>query len=239
MNAESGHRITGGLRGAIVASIIAGWLFGGAAIGVAGPQTPGAKAGKLTDRQSYLVYLPDGLEPGKKYPLVFALSPNGDARTMIAVWTAVAEKHHWIIAASKQFRNGQEFGPSLKEIEAELNDVESAYAVDPTRVIFTGISGGGMGSHGVARYYPSRVRAIVVNTGMMHASFRSGDYPEGKTVVFLASPTDFRYGEMKSDRSFLEQHHWKTHWIEFPGGHTLAPAAVYEQAAGWLEEDLR
>ena len=30
----------------------------------------------------------------------------------------------------------------------------------------------------------------------------------------------------------------KHHWIEFAGGHTLAPAAVYEQAAGWLEENL-
>ncbi len=196
------------------------------------------ETGQLLDHPTYLVYLPDGLEPGKRYPLVFALSPGADALGMISTWVAVAEKHHWIIAASKQFRNGQEFGPSLKEIEVELNEVEATYAVDPTEVIFTGISGGGMGAHAVARYYPSRVRAIVVNTGMMHASFFTPNYPEGKIAVFLASPTDFRYGEMKRDRSFLEQHHWKIDWIEFAGGHTLAPAAVYEQAAGWLEENL-
>ena len=199
------------------------------------PEALWRATGKLADHPTYLVYRPEGLKAGRQYPLVFALSPAGDALAMIRVWAAVAEKHQWIIAASKEFHNGQEFGPSLKLIEAELNDVERAYAIDPARVIFTGISGGGMGSHAVAKYLPGRVRALVVNTGMMHATFPTADYPEGKAVVFLASPTDFRYGEMKRDRLFLEQHHWQVAWIEFGGGHTFAPAAAYEQAAQWLE----
>ncbi len=57
-------------------------------------------------------------------------------------------------------------------------------------------------------------------------------------MVFLASPTDFRYNEMKRDRGFLESHGWKTKWIEFTGGHTLAPYEIYEQAAQWLEKNL-
>lgn len=239
MKAESRHRRSAVVLITIALGILAGWLLCGSPILADSPKVQWLKTGKLTDRASYLVYLPDDLEAEKKYPLVFALSPGGDALSMISTWAAVAGKHHWIIAASKKFRNGQEFGPSLKEIEAELNDVEGAYAIDTTRVIFTGISGGGMGAHAVARYYPSRVRAIAVNTGMMHASFMTGVFPEGKTVVFLASPTDFRYGEMKRDRSFLEQHHWKIRWIEFAGGHTLAPAAVYEEAAGWLDLNMR
>ena len=63
------------------------------------------------------------------------------------------------------------------------------------------------------------------------------DYPMLKTAVFLASPTDFRYNEMKRDRSFVEHHHWKTYWIDFDDGHSLVPASVYEQAADWLDEN--
>jgi len=239
MKAESRHKKSVALLITIALGILVGLLFYGSPILVNTPQSPWPMTGKLTDRQSYLVYLPDDLEQGKKYPLVFALSPGADALSMISAWAPVAEKHHWIVAASKEFHNGQEFGLSLRQIEAELNDVKNAYAIDTTRVIFTGISGGGMGAHAVFKFYPSRVRAIVINTGMMEATFMTGDYPEGKIVVFLASPTDFRYAEMKRDRSFLEQHHWKIDWIEFAGGHTMAPATVYEQAAEWLDENLR
>ena len=53
----------------------------------------------------------------------------------------------------------------------------------------------------------------------------------------LASPSDFRYQEMKRDRTFLEILGWKTKWIEFQGGHRIAPAASYDQAARWLIEN--
>jgi predicted esterase len=194
--------------------------------------------GKLVDQGSTLVYLPNQYLPGRKVPLVFALSPGADAYGMISTWAAVAEKHNWIIAASKTFQNGQDFLPSLKEVEAQLNRVETAYAIDLKRVIFTGISGGGMGSHAFARFYPERVSAVVINTGMMEGSFAAVDYPTGKLAVMLASPTDFRYTEMKRDRLFLESHNWHVDWIEFPGGHTFAPPTVYEQAAAWLEQHL-
>jgi hypothetical protein len=41
-------------------------------------------SGKLKDRGNYLVYVPAGIEAGKTYPLVFALSPTADAMTMLA-----------------------------------------------------------------------------------------------------------------------------------------------------------
>lgn len=194
--------------------------------------------GKVVDNGTFSVYLPDGLERGKKYPLVFALSPNADAVTMLALWSPVAEKHKWIIAGSKEFRNGQDFDPSMQQIESELNGVETKYPVDDTTVIFTGMSGGGMGSHAFVKYHSDQVKAIVINTGMMADGSKTPDYPAGKAAVFLASPTDFRYHEMISDRQFLQYRHWKTKWIEFAGGHTLAPEAVYEEAAQWLEANI-
>jgi poly(3-hydroxybutyrate) depolymerase len=192
----------------------------------------------MRDQGTYLVYRPEGLDPHRKHPLVFALSPGADAQGMVVKWLPVADKHGWIVAASKEFHNGQDFYTSLDQLKAELDGVEKNGDVDPCRVILTGISGGGMGAHAVAHTYPDLVSAVVINTGMMADGFMTADYPEGKLAVFLASPTDFRYTEMKRDRAFLEAHRWTTLWIEFAGGHTLAPDRVYEQAAAWLEKQF-
>lgn len=101
--------------------------------------------GKLKDNSSYMVYLPDGLQQHRNNVLVFALSPTADALSMLAAWSSVAEQHKWIVAASKEFQNGQDFGPSLQEVETELNDVEGKYAIDRSRVIFHRIFGRGDG----------------------------------------------------------------------------------------------
>ena len=57
------------------------------------------------------------------------------------------------------------------------------------------------------------------------------NYPRGKIAVFLASPSDFRYSEMKRDLAFLKSLGWKTEWIEFKGGHKAAPPSAYKEAA--------
>jgi predicted esterase len=238
MNEGSRHGKAAVSTIALALGIFAARLICAAADSPGPPPPRPPMAGRLVEHPTYLAYLPEDWKPEQSSPLVFALSPTADPRSMISAWSAVADKHHWLVAASKEFRNGQQFASSLKQIEAELNAVERDYVINTRRVIFTGISGGGMGAHAFCEYYPNRVSALVINTGMMNAPFMTADYPEGKIAAFIASPTDFRYGEMKRDQSFLKSHHWRTTWLEFAGGHRLAPAAVYEQAAVWLEDNL-
>lgn len=222
---------------AIILGVIVAWLGAfGYFQGRADTAPASAIHGHLTDRGTCLVYIPDSLPTGKKIPLIFALSPGADAGAMIRTWAHVAETHGWIVAASKEFRNGVAWEIVMPQVMAELDAVERDYPVDLNRVAFTGLSGGAMGSHAVAGLHPDRVRAIVLNTGMMLEEFMVADYPRNKLAVFLASPTDFRYGEMHRDRKFLDAHGWTTTWIEFQGGHRLAPPATYEAAAAWLEQ---
>ena len=197
------------------------------------------RSGTIVELGSTLVYLPQGIEAGKKYPLVFALSPNANALAMIGTWASVADKRRWIVAASTECKNGMNFSALLAKMDAGLTEVESSYPVDKDRVIFTGFSGGGMAAHAFAKFHPARVRAVVVNTGMIQPSFATDDYPQGKMAVFLASPTDFRYADMKTDHAFLEQRGWKTRWIEFAGGHAIAPPDIYDRAAALVSESLK
>jgi len=190
---------------------------------------------KAIDRATYLAYVPKNLLKNKKYPLVFALSPDANANGMIGFWQPIADDHQLIVAASTEFRNGVSYSILDPRVWKELEEVKRLFPVDRTKVIFTGISGGAMGSHLFAQEHPNEVQAIIVNTGMMEETCMTKDYPDGKVAAFLASPTDFRYKEMKRDRAFLQMHHWKTKWIEFTGGHTMAPREVYEEALGWVQ----
>jgi predicted esterase len=194
---------------------------------------------RMHDQGTYLVYVPGGLDSGKKYPLVFALSPSADAESMIIKWQAVAEKHHWIIAASKESKNGVDVAILLRQIQAEFADVLQKYPAAPDRVIFTGLSGGGMASYAVTLAYPDQVWALVINTGMMfYGEGAPANLPKGKRAAMLASPADFRYREMNRDRAILAANGWDVNWIEFSEGHTLAPDSVYEQAAAWLDSKM-
>ena len=58
-----------------------------------------------------------------------------------------------------------------------------------------------MGSYAFAGFYPERVSALVINTGVMHALSRTPDFPWNKTAVFLSSPDDFLYLQMDDDHA--------------------------------------
>jgi len=191
-----------------------------------------------TEYSKYILYLPKGIETTHTNPLVMALSPSADAQGMINLWKPIADKLKWIIFASKEFKNGIDMSQSLASLSESLNEVFAQFPVDKSKIIVTGFSGGAMGAHAFAYAYPSTVSAIIVNTGMINEYYleRKSNYPRHKIAVFLASPTDFRYGEMKRDKEALDSLGWTTKWIEFQGGHALASLAVYFEAANWVND---
>ena len=194
--------------------------------------------GKTSDHGTYLLYLPPKFNKSLPHTLVYALSPNADANALLDTWCLVADKHQWIVASSKVSRNGVDYDPILKQIKTDLNEIEANYTIARGRVVFTGMSGGGMGAYAVTYTYPDRVDALVINTGMMAYGGETPDYPRGKIAAFLASPSDFRYPNMQADYDYLTKLGWSTEWFEFEGGHTIAPPATYEQAAVWLDKNL-
>jgi predicted esterase len=216
-------------------------FFGSVSKAVAAPLTSGSAApvssvpaGRTEDAAKYLAYLPRGYDSSAKYPLVVALSPEGNAASMIAFWSGLADSHNLIVVSPKEYKNGESFSVLIPMLDSVLEEAQAKFQIDRSKVLFTGISGGGMGSHAFAKFHPDKVSAIIVNTGKMEDTFMTDDYPKGKVVVFLASSTDFRYEEMKRDNAFLEGKGWKTRWVEFSGGHVMAPQKSYEEALSWL-----
>jgi predicted esterase len=189
----------------------------------------------------FLLYVPSGIEAAQKCPLVVALSPGGDAQAMLSAWKNTAEKYKLVIFASKSFRNGVDMNVALAHVYAAMRRTFPNSPIDTSKIIITGFSGGGMGAHAFSFLFPNSTSAVIINTGMINEYYleKRERYPRKKLAVFLASPSDFRYDEMEHDRNFLESLGWKTKWIKFAGGHTLAPDSAYREAAKWVLEQFR
>ena len=189
-----------------------------------------------------LMYVPAGIDYGRRCPLIVALSPAGDAFAALRPWTAAADARRWLVYGSQESRNGgRDMQATAELLSARIRVLSATFPIDPARIVSAGLSGGAMQSHANVLFRPEIFAGVALNTGMMHEGFRAraAQYPRDKFAVFLASPTDFRYAAMQRDRQFLEGQGWQTRWLEFEGGHTTAPASTHERAAAWIEERFR
>jgi len=202
------------------------------------PHAPKLSQREQVEYSDFILLKPAGLVQGKKYPLLVALSPGGDAPSLIAQWEPLAKDHHWIVLASRTHRNGVDVEPIFAAHARDIKTLIQTEPIDPARIIANGVSGGGTGSHLLAFFYPDIFAAVIVNSGVIHPDFttRRDKYPKGKLAVFLCSPTDPNYEPMKRDRDFLQGLGWDTTWIDFEGGHAPAPLPAYEKAVSWLEK---
>jgi predicted esterase len=187
------------------------------------------------------LYIPADSDAQDPRPLVIVFSPSGDSEGSVRFWKDIADRHKLIVLASKEFHNGIDVTPVLQRLVDSLESVRAQAPVDMSKIIAAGFSGGGMCSHIFAFSYPALISAVIVNTGMMNEAYaqRKEVYPRGKCAVFLASPKDFRYEEMRRDERFLKDLGWRTAWIEFESGHAIAPVSAYESAVQWLTEQLK
>jgi hypothetical protein len=198
-------------------------------------------SGKEEEHGSYLLFVPDRPNLQNDSIFIVAFSPSGDANSMIGAWRDAAEKRGWPVFASKTFHNGADLPVSFNnDTFSDIGDASLKLGYAQPKLVFTGFSGGGQVSHAFAFGSPGKVAAVVTNCGIINRGFLNYTryYPRNKTVLFIASPTDFRYNDMKDDKAYLEDIGWKTGWIEFSGGHMLAPPGTYEQAAEWLEQEI-
>ena len=210
----------------------------GADAKTAAPATPTAR-GKTHDNRTWALYEPADKPAGKR-PVLVAFHPGANWRLMIQRWGPVADKLGWFVLASKTSKNGMDMAAIARGFGMGVDAMGAKHPLDLDRLATTGFSGGGMLSHYLAMAMKARVRAVIPNTGIVHPTFRAKkNYPVGKIVAFIASPTDRRYAEMKGDRKRLEDLKWRVKWIEFKGGHILAPYETCLEAATWVEETWR
>ncbi len=198
------------------------------------------ETGTLETHDRYLLLLPEHQNMLNDSIIIVGFSPSGDADSIMNAWRPAAEKRGWPVFTSKTFHNGELPMTFDSELISDIGNVSSRLWYIEPKFVFTGVSGGGQLSQAFAFGHPSIVAAVVTNCGIINPGYWNFTkyYPHNKVAFFIASPTDFRYEQMKKDRDFLSSIGWKTGWVEFEGGHALAPTSTYEQVAVWLEQTI-
>jgi poly(hydroxyalkanoate) depolymerase family esterase len=159
--------------------------------------------------RSYDVYLPAGHRRTTRMPLVLLLHGCDQASEQFVVatrFTALADRHGFVIAAPRQSRGHQPGGcwrwyesghqargagePAiLAGITAELLAEPTRWRIDPSRVYAAGISAGGAMALILAATYPDVFAAVGVHSAPAYRSASSGGSALGAMRGRRAVPT--------------------------------------------------
>ena len=201
------------------------------------------------------ILIPPGLVPGRTYPLVVAFAYNGDPGIPFEVWYTQAKQNHWIVYASKDFKNSvlqsglASSNAVAARVKGQLDALTGILPVDPSRIILTGMSGAANYAEFMNLRYPGYAAAIISNSGRIPAQLirdtpapgfltmpTASDFAGSRReAVFLASPTDTQfYGISQINAKTMQGIGWDTLFLSFPGGHWNAPPATYNKAIAWI-----
>lgn len=124
--------------------------------------------------QSYALYLPSKYTPDRRWNVIVGLDARGRGRNPVAPFQEPAEKYGYIVAGSKNSRNGP-LSVSVPAANAVWADVSLRFSLDPKRLYLTSQSGGAR----VAMYLATHTEAFpIVPAGVIASSaFLPGDEP--------------------------------------------------------------
>jgi predicted esterase len=128
-------------------------------------QAPPASA----ETVSMEVFQPEGLDPGKKHPLIVALHGYGrNPSRMLNNWRDAAEQFGAIVVApqapnrmSETAMNWGKLDRSVPLVVAAVQRACHELPVDPDRVVLTGFSQGGSLAYLAARMHPELFRGLI------------------------------------------------------------------------------
>lgn len=105
---------------------------------------PGGKGSEIKcldePEWSYWLYLPPAYHTGRKWPIMYIMSPIGGQQGAIRRYGEGADLNGFILAISVQSRNG--FSKSYEAVTAMVKDTIRRLAVDEHRLYASGMSGG-------------------------------------------------------------------------------------------------
>ncbi len=181
----------------------------------------------------YRLYLPAGYDARgqQTYPLMFIASPSGNAR--MGVMAARLKRDRWVVAMLVESRNRSIVW--LPNFMAAYHDITQRVRVHKSMLFCTGLSGGAR----VCGYYP-RLRP-----GFQGLILQAAGFPQRPAYLRGANAHIAVYGTFgNQDRNRREGRRiragvppqTRTLVELWEGGHTWAPASVFNRALDWLEE---
>jgi len=188
---------------------------------------------------SYHVYIPATFDPDKPPPLVYAFSPGGNGKGQLNSMKQSAEKVGWIVVGCDKLKNGMDDKVGYEIEDAIFEDVQATVPHDSKRVFLSGMSGGAMRSYDIAaRRHDIQFVGILAFGGWLGGAERQKElvFPKSLVVAIINGNNDNNANAwVESDSKALKRYKRKVKYFTFPGGHTMAPTKVIDEAIAWMQ----
>ncbi len=143
----------------------------------------------------------------------------------------------------EKFTDLKQANSSLKKVDQFIDYLLLKYHADPKKVFVLGFSQGAVLSYALSFIKPNKIQHIIALSGYIDMHL----LPE-KEVDFSSLETDYYVSHGTVDQVipvdwarkttvFLEQHHVKHNYTEYPVGHTVAPQN-FASFKSWIIERL-
>jgi predicted peptidase len=118
----------------------------------------------------YTVFVPEGYDGVRKFPVVLFLHGAGErgddgvVPSQVGLGPCIASNpagHPYLAVFPQARETWSASSPDGQRAMAILDEVIADFAVDPSRIVLTGLSMGGMGTWSLATTYPDRFSALV------------------------------------------------------------------------------
>lgn len=216
-------------------ALMLGLLAGDASAAQAAPGEVAPKLATLAEPdQQYSLYLPDGYEAHKRWPVLIVLDARGRGESILRLALDGARARGWIVISSYQSRSDTDENITLRAMQALLRETRQRYAYDPKRVYLAGFSGTAKTLWTQVEPLRGVVAGIIGCGGGRPPEL--GPLRRGPVAFFgIAGTRDFNYQEMRDlDRQLSEI--GATRRLEvFDGPHSWPGAAVFAEAIAWFD----
>ena len=231
-----------GIASLLVCCLLFGVLICQVGCGSSGgkPAAPdGIEVVKLASGASYDLSVPRNLTPGKKLPLFFFLSPDGNPRAFTDRLKAFCHERDVILAGSYDYKNDIPHTAFLAKVVDCLTDLKKRLPVDEQKMFIGGFSGGAQASYVTCYFAPGHFTGILANSGVLHENLTSRfelEKMKVKKVAIISGKTDdvVPAEHLFDDRDQLKSAGIKVDLQSHDGGHELAPAENLQKAMAWL-----
>ena len=186
----------------------------------------------------YKLWIPKGYnaDQQKRWPCMFIMSPGGNAA--MGNMAGYLKANGYVVVMLVESKNGP-WGPIVGNFLAAHDDVVKRARIAEGQKFATGMSGGARGSSVFVQARPGFAGLILQGAGPSFDEKNgynvSGIKRDPKMVVAMTmGVTDSNKSEVARTDAVLSKARFRS--FEFPGGHTWAPAEVFEQAMAWIKE---
>jgi predicted esterase len=181
--------------------------------------------------QSYTLYLPDGYDPARRWPVLVVLDPGGRSVPAAELFLEPARELQWIIVSSNDTRSDSGMEPNQRALNALWPEIHERYAIDTRRIYLAGFSGTVYVAFMVGRE-TGGIAGIIGAGGRFIEEALAGN----RAAVFLtAGDRDFNYQGTRAVHARMRETGAPSRLETFAGGHGWMPPALARQALEWLE----